>query len=141
MSGLSPADTGALATAARGCQPGETLSMAENTFGFVSRSPGTGDSEAQAKKSGRNAISAIRRIFAFKRRSTIILIIVFAFPGFFHQFPRDCLLFSVEDSGGFFIIFPFFEFPDDAFFFHHAFKTFNGFFKHLVIIYDDMSQM
>jgi hypothetical protein len=116
--------------------------MAENTPGLVFRSPGTGDIETQAKKSGRNTISAIRRIFAFKKkRPTIILIIVFAFPGFFHQFPRDRLLFPVEDSGGFFIVFPFFEFPDDAFFFHHTFKTFNGFFKHLVIIYDDMSQM
>jgi hypothetical protein len=63
-----------------------------------------------------------------------------AFSGFFKQFPLNRLLFPVEDSGGFLKIFPFFKFPDDAFFFHHPFKPFDGFFQHLVVVNDNMRQ-
>jgi hypothetical protein len=96
-----------------------------------------GETPAHEKKSGRIIKKkTIRRIFVVRR-----LIIVFALSGFFHKLSGNRLLFPVEDCGGLLVVFPFFKFPDDAFFFHHPLKTFNGLFQHLVIIYDDMSQM
>ena len=71
----------------------------------------------------------------------IKLIIIPALSGLFHQFPRDGLFFPVKDCRGLFVVFPFFKFPDDAFFFNKPLKTFDCFFQHFVIIYDDMSQM
>jgi hypothetical protein len=69
------------------------------------------------------------------------LIIGSAFSGFFEQFPLDSLLFPVEDGRRFFIIFPFFKFPNDTFLFYHTFKAFDSLFQHLIIIDDDMRQL
>jgi hypothetical protein len=69
-----------------------------------------------------------------------LLIFGAAFSVFFKQLSLNCLLFPVEDGGGFFIVFPFFKFPDDAFFFHHPFEPFDGFFQHLAVVNDNMRQ-
>jgi hypothetical protein len=110
----------------------------------LSRDRVRGDRAAHEKKSGGNVRrNSIRRsLFSVCLIPRVIrLIIAFASSGLFHQFPANSLFFPVEDRGGFLVVFPFFKFPDDAFFFHHPLKTFNGLFQHLVIIYDDMSQM
>jgi hypothetical protein len=62
-----------------------------------------------------------------------------ALSGFFHQFTGNGFLFPVEDGRGFFIVFPLFEFPDNAFLFHHAFETFDGLLQHFVVVNDNMS--
>jgi len=58
----------------------------------------------------------------------------------FQQFAGVCLFLSVEDGGGLFIVFPLFKFANDAFFFYHAFKAFDGFFKNLVVINGNVRQ-
>jgi hypothetical protein len=68
------------------------------------------------------------------------LILRVAFPVSFHEFAGIGLFLPVEDSGGFFVILPLFEFPNDAFFFHHAFETLDGFFKQFVVINDNVRQ-
>lgn len=72
---------------------------------------------------------------------TAILVFRFSLPGFFHQLPLNRLFLPVEDSGGFFIVFPLFVLPDDAFLFYHALKTLNSLFQHLVVVNDNMGQV
>jgi len=69
------------------------------------------------------------------------LIIVFALSGLFHKFSCYGLLFPVKDCGGLLIVFTLFKFTNNTFFFYEPLETLNCFFQHLVIIYNDMSQM
>lgn len=67
-----------------------------------------------------------------------ILVFGFTLAVFFHQLALDSLLFPVQDGGRFFIIFPLFIFPNDAFLFNHTFEPLDCLFQHLVVIHDNM---
>ena len=68
------------------------------------------------------------------------LVIVPALSGLLHQFACYGLLFPVQDCGWLLVVFALFKLPDNTFFLNKSFETLNGFFQHLVIIYDDMRQ-
>jgi hypothetical protein len=70
--------------------------------------------------------------------AALFLVFGLAFAGFLHQLALNSLLFPVQDGGRFFIIFPLFIFPNDAFLFNHTLKPFDCLFQHLIVIHDNM---
>lgn len=51
----------------------------------------------------------------------------------FHQLASQSLVLAIENCGRLFVVFAFFPFADDAFLFHHALETLDGFFEVLGI--------
>jgi hypothetical protein len=68
------------------------------------------------------------------------LIVRSASPGLFEEFSPHGFFLSVQNRRGLFVIFPFFVFPNDTFFFNHPLKPLDSFFQYLIVVNNDMRQ-
>jgi hypothetical protein len=121
-----------------GCHTGSIFSIFENGTG-KDLPESTGDTVAQEIKIFDINIDKNKKPSNLINRKAFLMLgggLVFtsALAVSFHKFTGVCLFLSVKDCGGFFKILPLFEFTNDAFFFHHTFKTFDGFFKQFIVV-------
>ena len=123
-----------MVSCAKGSHRGNTISGDAARLTLGETLP-TGDGVAQER---RNTTETNKKILGSEK--PINLIIRTALSVLFHQLAGNSLFFPVKDGRRLFIVLPLFEFTNDALFFYHPLKAFDGFLKQFVVINDNMRQ-